>query len=900
MEPQVSPKAEQPRKGSRALRIIRRIFITLITSIVLLIGTGILLAWIYEDDIKAIALKKLEKHLNTELIIDPANIDLSLIRDFPLASLEFRDIKALDAIVSERKDTLMKASSIGFQFNIIDIFMKNYRIRKVAVSDVKMKLWVDKRGKDNYHFLKPARDTASSEVSFELEKFVLKNVEVSYIDHRSRDDYSFIVKEASLNGHFSNDRYTLETKSAMHIHYLHADTTFRLSNNPLNIELELDVDNTINTYTIRSSEVKLSDLVLDITGHVKTVGKAHDLDLAIKGKDLDIRSILSLLPSRYKAKVNDYESSGQMYLSGTVKGPVSATGSPVVKMDFGIDKGTITQLTTNVTLNNVNLKGSFANGYTDKPEKNYLEIAQLTAQVADGSLDGRFKIRNFNDPTVDASANASLELSYLQKFLDIDTIETLNGKLKLNASFNGKIKNPKAYLEDDFDNAKTTGQMTVKDATLRLKNNHLKFDSLNAYFIFNNNDIDINSFSGNISGNDFSLRGVFKNVLAYLFIEKRDLDIDAVFRSSFIDLAVFLKDKTEGSPKTADYKVQFSEHINFNLKSEIGQLKLGNFEAKNIKGTVILKNKKLIADPLTMQTFGGAVQLSGMVDGTKPDMILVTCDAKISKINISQLFHETNNFGQTYFTDKHLRGITSGEVQLASVWSPELEIDYNKLYARSHFVIENGELIGFEPLMELPAYMRKDKTLFFLKVDELEKRLKHIKFARLENDIEIRNQVITIPKMTIKSSATDMDMEFSGTHTFDNKIDYRFYLLIRELLIRKEDQIAKSNTEFGIVEDDGHYNFPLYLRMVGTTEKFEIKRDKEGMKEKRQEKIKKEKENLKTILREEFGWFKKDTVKGKKDEENNDKFIIKWNEEKHEKKDERKKKKEENLEGDDF
>lgn len=900
METQASTNAEQPRKGSRAYRIIRRTFLTLLITIVLLLSTGILLAWIYEDEIKAIALKKLEQHLNTELIIDPSHIELSLIRNFPHASLEFHNITALDAIVSNKKDTLMKAGSVDFQFNIIDIFMKNYRIKKVSVSDVKMKLWVNKQGKDNYHFLKPSKDTSSAEVSFELEKFLLKNVEVSYIDHRNKSDYSFAVKQAKLNGHFSSDRYTLETSSEMYVHHFRSDSITAVKDNPLSIELELDVNNTAGTYTIKNSEVRLSDLALDIAGQVQDAGKAHQLDLSVKGKDLNIRSILSLLPEKFKSKINDYESSGRMYLSGKIKGPLSGTESPAVNIEFGIDHGTITQSSSNVTLKNVNLKGVFSSG-NQKPDNNFLEVENFVAQVADGSVDGRFKISNFSDPVVKASANARLELSDLQKFLNIDTIETLNGQLKLNASFNGKIKDPRYYLADDFNNAKTTGQMTVKDGMLRLKNNHLKFDSLNAYFIFNNNDIEINNFSGNISGNDFSLRGTFRNILAYLFIEKGNLDIDAHFRSRFIDLAVFLKDKSEEPGKTADYKVQFSEHVNFNLQSEIGYLKLGNFEAKNISGNVILKNKKLIADPLTMQTFGGKVELSGMVDGTQPEMLLVTCDAKINRISIAKLFHETNNFGQTYFTDKHVRGITSGDVQLASVWSPELVVDYNKLYARSHFIIENGELIGFEPLTELPGFMRKDKTLFFLKVDELEKRLKHIRFARLENDIEIRDRVITIPRMMIKSSATDMDMEFSGTHSFDNKIDYRFYLLIRELLITRENEIARNNTEFGVIEDDGHYHFPLHLRMVGTTDKFDIKRDKEGKKEKRQENLRKEKENLKTILREEFGWFKKDSVPDKKEDKSNDKFIIKWEEEKPEKKNDLiRKKKSEDLYGDDF
>lgn len=902
METQPTPGQAEPKRSPRFWKYLKRTIVTLIISVITLTGTGALLAYIYEDEIKELALKQLEKNLNTELLIDPANIDLSIIRDFPYASLDFRDVKALDAIIAAKKDTLFRAGRIAFQFNIIDIFKENYRIKKVAIEDVQLRLWVDKKGRDNYHFLKASKDTSSSEVAFALEKFVLKNVYVSYSDQRDKSDHLFTVKDAELKGNFSSDNYTLETHGNIFIDHLRTDSTTWVSSSPLVMQLELAVDNNSRTYTVKSSELQLADLVIDVTGNVQEADKVIQLDLALKGKDIDIQSMLSLLPGRFREKVKDYESKGIMYMNATVKGPVGGDSYPVVNAEFGIDKGEITQVSSDVTLKNVHLQGTLVNGYTEKQERNYFELEKFSATVAEGHIDGRLRITGFNDPEINASANADIELADLQRFLAVDTIESIAGKLKLNASFKGRIKDPKTYLADDFDNAKTTGQMTVKDASLRLKNNNLSFDSLDAYFVFNNNDIDINNFSGNISGNDFVLRGAFRNVLAWLFLDDQQLTVDASFRSHSINLKPFLKDKSEASAKNTEYQLRFSPHVNFNLDSEIGYLKFNTFEAANIKGTLKLKDRRFTADPVTMETMGGTVKISGMVDGTKEENLAITCDAEIKKVSVTKMFTQLGNFGQDYLTSEHLRGIASGNIQMAALCSPGLEIDLEKLYARSHFVIESGELVRFGPLKEIPVYIRKDPTLFFLKVDELEKRLDHIKFARLENNIEIRDQLITIPKMTIKSTALDMDMEFSGTHAFNGNIDYRFFLMIRELLIRRESDQARKNTEFGVVEDDGHYHFPLYLKMVGTTDDFEIKRDKESKKDKRQQNWKDEKQNLKSILRDEFGWFRKDTAAAKKEQPKDDRFDIKWDADKpsDNKKDKKKKKEDENLDGEDF
>ena len=81
--------------------------------------------------------------------------------------------------------------------------------------------------------------------------------------------------------------------------------------------------------------------------------------------------------------------------------------------------------------------------------------------------------------------------------------------------------------------------------------------------------------------------------------------------------------------------------------------------------------------------------------------------------------------------------------------------------------------------------------------------MKEVKFSTLENTIEIDNNVITIPAMEIKSSA--LSVFISGTHTFEQEINYRIKLLLSELMstkFRKENTQIKK-TEFGEVEENG-------------------------------------------------------------------------------------------------
>jgi hypothetical protein len=64
----------------------------------------------------------------------------------------------------------------------------------------------------------------------------------------------------------------------------------------------------------------------------------------------------------------------------------------------------------------------------------------------------------------------------------------------------------------------------------------------------------------------------------------------------------------------------------------------------------------------------------------------------------------------------------------------------------------------------------------FIDVNEL----KNLKFASLANTLSIKNRIVTIPAMQIQSNALNVD--FAGTHNFDNIIDYRLKILLSDLI----------------------------------------------------------------------------------------------------------------------
>jgi hypothetical protein len=110
--------------------------------------------------------------------------------------------------------------------------------------------------------------------------------------------------------------------------------------------------------------------------------------------------------------------------------------------------------------------------------------------------------------------------------------------------------------------------------------------------------------------------------------------------------------------------------------------------------------------------------------------------------------------------------------------------------------------------------------------------------------------------MEIKSSA--LNLTCSGVHTFENIIDYRITLLLSDVLGKKMKQ---QKSEFGEIEDDGLGRTKLFLTMKGPVDDPKIGYDRKAATEKIKTDIVQEKKQLKSMLHEEFGIFRKDSVK---------------------------------------
>jgi len=132
-----------------------------------------------------------------------------------------------------------------------------------------------------------------------------------------------------------------------------------------------------------------------------------------------------------------------------------------------------------------------------------------------------------------------------------------------------------------------------------------------------------------------------------------------------------------------------------------------------------------------MHTCQGKVTGQFNINAQAEKYALLQARARLDKVNVKMLFAQFGNFGQDDLKDENLEGMVTSDVIFAGSMKNNLEIDLNSIKTHADIMIENGRLVNYSPMQSLSS---------FLKVEDLT----DIRFATLQNQIDIANQVIYI------------------------------------------------------------------------------------------------------------------------------------------------------------
>jgi hypothetical protein len=838
----------------------KKIAIYVFSSILGLVLIGAILTYVFEDKVKQFALAKINQYLDAEITAE--SIEFTLFQRFPNASLKFKNVLLKDK--EANNDTILFAQDLYLKMSIWDLYDKKYDVKAIEVNKGYFNLKVNSSGKENYIFWKQEEVKDSvSDFSFALNQVKFKNSRICYINKVTKQDYKVLAYNLTLNGNFTSEEFELKASSNLFINHFKSSDISYISNQESKFNTEMLVNTVEKSLRINIANLKVAELNFKTGGYYNY--ESGFIEYVVMGDDIELTELFSVFSEDIFKDVTQYKSKGVLDFSAKIEGKSSKLESPTVTADFEIENGSLTEQKNNITLSQLNLKGSYYSATKKEPSKLY--INQFSGNFEDGNFSGEVSLNDLNYPDVSLNCSGKLNLNTLFKFFPSEKLKSLSGEVDFKTKITGKIVN------ESFNLKQSEGDLTFNKLNLELTDNNLAFSNLSGDFELRKNHAYISNLNGNVNSTQFKMEGYFQNFLPYILLTNEKLVIEA---DVWVGKAN-LKELMDASKSKSTVETSSTPNVDMNFRLRADEITYGKLEAKNIHTNVKIIDKNIYYQNLKFDATQGSYASNGELVLLKNNNYWFNGIAYASKVDASDFFYQLDNFGQEYLKNNNIKGFVDADITFSMELDDAFNIIPSSIIANSNLHFDKGELVDVSLINEIVEYMVKDwKVKPFVDEKLLIQKAKHIKFDALDMTVIIKDEKINILYTEVRSSFIDINGQ--GIHSFNHDLDYKFDFRLKDILVKKQPD---TESEFGGYEvEDKKSGIRVFVKVGGNVDAPKYGYDMMSHKKYLEVQKEQEKQSVKSILKDEFGLFKKDTslLAKPKEEQAKAKFVVDWDE----------------------
>ena len=801
------------------------------------IGVGLFL-YFNQEFIKNQTINALNQQLDARVDVN-GEINLSFYSTFPNINLQLHHVIIEDKL--RISDTLASVQTIGLVLNPWSIIQKDYTIQAINVQNGFIHIFTDKNGLSNYEILKAKEDTATTSSILQLNKIVLENIEIHYQDLQNNIDLKALTSSSTIAGLFDEKDFELTINTELYNEELFVNQTSLLTKKNIRGKLKLFYKSENACIQFNNNEIFIENNAFNIDGEI--CNATQQIDLIAKAEGKQLKNVLSLIPRDW-LEVPEIKGDGSYNITAKVKGKLD---DPSINLDFILNKGNVFIEEQKLQLSNVTAKGN----YNNIANKNgSLNLENFAFETTNSNLKGSLQIADLNNINIFTNINGIIDKDLISKYLPEEFTIT-NGVININELSLNLSQNATTEL---WKLNKIEGVLGIKQLEGVLKKLDLAY-SCSGELTGKDNYLSALDLNVQIGKNQLIFDGELKNLIELILNKDKenppDFGIIGKLESNYFNLNDFIQSNETNNTATKQISLP---PINGSLSIDFKHFIYQKLEIKNLAVKAKAENTAYQFQINNAETLGGSFK-GKLLTNVHNNNFEINLDCDVKNVDIKNMFEAFNNFDQENLASHNLKGTLSANLNMSATWKDFTTFDADNFIMQSTISIKDGELINFSPLMSLSGK---------LKVEQLE----HLYFTDLATSVFIKDQTITIPLTEIKSNL--ISLKLGGSHTFDNVINYKMQLNLKNILAAKFKAKQTINPDF-VNEVEGGIN--IYISMTGTVDDPIISYDKTSVKEKIKEDFKEEKEEFKNLFkREEKSEFEKQEREFEKVKEE-DKFL---------------------------
>lgn len=745
-------------------KVLKIAGITLGVLLILLL----VLPFAFQGKIEKLVKQEGNKMLNAQF--DFSALDISLIRNFPSASITLEDFW-LKGAGEFQNDTLIQAGELTAAVNLFSLFGNSgYDISKIIIEDTKVKAIVLENGHPNWDVMKPSADTTDTEetptesapIRIKLQKLSIKDLSVSYDDRQGGMYAAINHLNATCSGDFGSERTTvdlsLETPS---LTYRTGGIPF-LNKARLEADMNVDADFANNKYTLKDNTINLNAIQVNIDGWAAMQKNGIGMDMKLNTNEVGFKELLSLIPAIYAKDFQDLKTDGKASLTAFAKGILGQDQVPQFEVALDVKDGMFRYPSLPAGVENINIAANVKNagGNIDATE---ITVSPFDFVLAGNPFSLKASVKTpMSDPDLQATAKGTLDLGKVKEVYPLEDM-TLNGTIQADMNLAGKL----SYIEkEQYDQMKAAGSIRLNNMKLNLQDMPA-IDIQRSTFSFSPRYLQLSETTINIGQNDLTVDSRFENYLGYA-LKGSTLKGNLNISSNHIHVNDFISSDTTTVqvPETHDSTtvssseagvIRIPENIDFTMQANLKEVLFDKMKLETVNGVLTVKNGTVDMRNLSFNTMGGSITANGAYSAPKGVQPHLNAGFDMKGIGFAQAYEELGLVQQLAPIFSGLKGNFSGNLKINTPLDEKMSPVMQQVQGSGSLSTKDLSLSDVKFINQVADIVKKPS-------------MKDIQVKDLNLDFEIADGRVTTQPFDLKLG--DYTMNLSGSTGLDQTIDY--------------------------------------------------------------------------------------------------------------------------------
>lgn len=557
--------------------------------------------------------------------VEFAELDISLLRHFPKASLSLLDF-SVTGVGDFEGQRLVSGERIEVAVDLFSIFGESFEVSKVWLLSPEIHGVIAKNGAANWEIFSASpeeevvEEQASEPSSFKLslKQLAIENAKIYYTDNASAMHFHTAPVSLTLSGDLSAANTTLNLSASA------ADITFTLGSDSyasgltatLNGSVGADLVN--NRYTLSSLQLAVNSVKAALDGWVALEGDDIDTEIVLDCSGNNFKDILSLVPAFYTKDFKNLTAAGSVSLTGAVKGRMSGENYPTFALKLKVADGSFKYADLPKSVTAINIAAAVENkgGSLDATT---VDVSRFGATFGSQSFTATLKASTpLSDLNFAATAKGKVDLGAIKDIYPLEDM-ALAGIITADASAAGKLSD---IDRGAYDRLAVSGQLGVEGIEVE----YGKFPTIEvnrALATLSPSKMALESLSVKIGKSDITATGSLTNYWGYLLHDKvlsGRLDVNSQLLD-LNELMAAMSDEEQTEQEEAEQSqeqvaseplsvIEVPKNLDLALDCKFSKVLYDKMVIDNLAGAATVRGGVLSLDNLGMNMFDGTAKAS--------------------------------------------------------------------------------------------------------------------------------------------------------------------------------------------------------------------------------------------------------------------------------------------------